>query len=244
MRTVNEVSKITGVSVRTLHYYDAINLLKPAKVTEAGYRLYDDEALCRLQSILLFRELQFPLKEIKKILDSPDFDWFEALDQQINLLELQYKRLGKLISFAREIQEKGAVKMGFSVFDRSEIDRYEAEAKARWGGTEEYREYEKKEKRGQDFADGAEKLMECFAELGTLRGLPPSDQEVQEKLRNLQMCITDHYYPCSNGILAELSQMYVEDERFRKKIDQAGGEGTAEFVRQAAEVYCSECRRE
>ena len=93
MRTVNEVSKLTGVSVRTLHHYDAIGLLKPTEVTEAGYRLYDDTALSRLQNILLFRELQFPLKEIKAILDSSNFDPLEALAQQIELLELQYKHI-------------------------------------------------------------------------------------------------------------------------------------------------------
>ena len=74
MKTVKEVSRLTGVSVRTLHHYDAIGLLKPAKVTEAGYRLYDDAALGRLQTILLFRELQFPLKEIREMLDAADFD--------------------------------------------------------------------------------------------------------------------------------------------------------------------------
>ena len=109
MRTVKEVSKITGVSVRTLHHYDAIGLLKPTKVTEAGYRMYDDTALSRLQNILLFRELQFPLKEIKEILDSPDFDPSEAIAQQIRLLELQYKHLGELLAFAREIQSKGVI---------------------------------------------------------------------------------------------------------------------------------------
>ena len=80
MRTVNEVSKITGVSVRTLHHYDAIGLLEPTKVTEVGYRMYDDTAISRLQSILLFRELQFPLKEIKSILDSPNFDTILTVD--------------------------------------------------------------------------------------------------------------------------------------------------------------------
>ena len=104
MRTVNEVSKLTGVSVRTLHHYDAIGLLKPTKVTPAGYRLYDDTALGRLQNILLFREVQFSLKDIKAILDNPSFNPDEALTQQIELLELQYKRIGKLISFAREIK--------------------------------------------------------------------------------------------------------------------------------------------
>ena len=107
MKTVIEVSRLTGVSVRTLHHYDAIGLLKPSEVTDAGYRLYDDTALERLQTILLFRELQFPLKEIKQIIDSPDFDRYDALDTQIKLLEMQRERLGKIISFAREIKEKG-----------------------------------------------------------------------------------------------------------------------------------------
>lgn len=84
MKTVIEVSKLAGVSVRTLHHYDAIGLLKPSKVSEAGYRLYDDTALARLQNILLFRELKFPLKKIRQILDSPDFDPREALAQQID----------------------------------------------------------------------------------------------------------------------------------------------------------------
>ena len=83
MRTVNEVSKLTGVSVRTLHHYDAIGLLKPAEITDAGYRLYNNETLKRLQNILMFRELQFPLKDIKAILDNPAFDSKEALEQQL-----------------------------------------------------------------------------------------------------------------------------------------------------------------
>lgn len=89
MKTVKEISRLTGISVRTLHYYDEINLLKPTKTTDTGYRLYDDTALERLHSILLFRELQFPLKEIKAILDSSDFNTKTALEEQIKLLELQ-----------------------------------------------------------------------------------------------------------------------------------------------------------
>ena len=83
MKTVQEVSNLTGVSVRTLHYYDQIGLLKPTEVTESGYRLYDVEALEKLQHIMLFRELQFPLKDIKKIIQSSDFDRNRALEQQI-----------------------------------------------------------------------------------------------------------------------------------------------------------------
>ena len=111
MRTVKEVSKLTGVSVRTLHHYDAVGLLKPTAVTAAGYRLYDDAALARLQTILLFRELQFPLKEIKTILESPNFDREQALAQQIGLLELQRKHLDELISFAREMLLTGGNNM-------------------------------------------------------------------------------------------------------------------------------------
>lgn len=239
MRTVNEVSKLTGVSVRTLHHYDAIGLLKPAKTTEAGYRLYDDTALSRLQDILLFRELQFPLKEIKAILDSPGFDPSEALTQQIELLELQYKHIGELISFAREIQKKGVREMNFRVFDNSEIEQYKAEAKAKWGDTEAYQEYEQKQKSGHDFSETASQLMNLFSEIGALRQLPPDDKAVQEKISVLQNFITGNYYTCTAEILRSLGQMYVSDERFKHNIDKAGGEGTAEFVNQAIAFYCS-----
>ena len=93
--TVNEVSKLTGVSIRTLHYYDEIGLLHPSEITEAGYRLYDDTALERLQQILLFRELEFPLKEIKGVLDAPNFDRNRALEQQIELLTMKKEHLEK-----------------------------------------------------------------------------------------------------------------------------------------------------
>ena len=88
-RSVNEVSKLTGVSIRTLQYYDTIGLLKPDGYTASGYRLYDDTALERLQQILLFKELEFPLKEIKRIIDAPDFDRDKALSQQIELLTMK-----------------------------------------------------------------------------------------------------------------------------------------------------------
>lgn len=241
MRTVKEVSKITGVSVRTLHHYDAIGLLKPTKVTEAGYRLYDDTALSRLQTILLFRELQFPLREIKAILDTPDFDADEALEQQIKLLELQHKRLGKLISFARRIRDKGVPTMNFEVFDKTEIEQYKEEAKAKWGGTEAYWEYEQKAsvRSATEDKEIAGRFMALFAELGGMQHLSPSAKEVQEKIAGLQEFITENYYTCTDEILSGLGQMYVADERFKKNIDKASGEGTAEFVSQAIIEYCA-----
>ena len=241
MRTVKEVSKITGVSVRTLHHYDAIGLLKPSKVTEAGYRMYDDTALSRLQNILLFRELQFPLKEIKAILDSPDFDPSEAIAQQIRLLELQYKHLGEHLAFAREIQSKVVTNMDFDVFDKNEIEKYKAEVMAKWGNTKAYQEYAQKDIAGEEvgYDKSANELMAIFSELGGLKHLTPDSHEVQKKISELQKFITDHYYVCTNEILKGLGQMYVDDERFRKNIDRAGGDGTAEFVSRAISVYCS-----
>ena len=137
---VNEVSKLTGVSIRTLQYYDRIGLLHPAKYTEAGYRLYDDAALETLQQILLFRELEFPLKDIKEIISSPDFDRRKALDQQIELLRLKKEHIENLIDLAREIKLSGVKKLTFDAFDTRKIDEYAAQAKASWGTTPAYKE--------------------------------------------------------------------------------------------------------
>ena len=136
MRTVHEVSKISGVSIRALHHYDRIGLLPATKVTEAGYRLYDDSALERLHHILLFKELQFSLKEIKEILDSPDFDRSKALEQQIKLLELRKEHLENLIDLARGIKAIGVKQMNFETFDTKKIDEYAEQAKASWGKTD------------------------------------------------------------------------------------------------------------
>ena len=121
MKTVKQMSQVSGISVRTLHHYDAIGLLKPTRVTEAGYRLYDDAALERLQSILLFRELQFPLKEIGRILDTPGFDRQAALNDQIHLLELQREYIDRLLTAAREMKINGG-KIPYS--EREEVEKY------------------------------------------------------------------------------------------------------------------------
>ncbi len=241
MRSVREVVQLTGITARTLHYYDEIGLLKPAAVTEAGYRMYGDAALSRLQTILLFRELEFPLKEIKAILDSPDFDVSEALSQQIRLLELQYKHIGELIAFTREIQNKGVTTMNFDVFDKSEIEKYEAEVKAKWGNTKAYQEYKQKDiaRKEGDYSKLAGELMTLFSELGALKQAAPDADEVQKKIAALQKFITDNYYVCTDEILGGLGEMYVCDERFQNNIDKAGGEGTAEFIKKAIAVYCS-----
>lgn len=240
MKTVKEVSQLTGVSVRTLHHYDAIGLLKPTRVTQAGYRLYDDAAVQRLQTILLFRELQFPLKEIKQILDFPGFDPTEALAQQIKLLELKRKHLDELIAQARAIQKTGVRTMNFSAFDTTEMDRYAAEAKAKWGKTEPYREFEQKTagQSKEQLRSTGDALMDIFAQFGAIRHLSPAGTEAQALVAALQRFITEHYYHCTKQILRGLGQMYIAGDSMTENIERAGGEGTACFVHDAIEIYC------
>ena len=134
MMTVKEASRLTGISIRTLQYYDKLGLL-PAMRTESGYRLYDDAALERLQQILLFRELEFPLRDIRTILDNPNFDRRKALRQQIELLTLKKQHLEDLIQLARTLQVAGGHTMQFKEFDTSRIDEYTRRAKESWGDT-------------------------------------------------------------------------------------------------------------
>lgn len=237
--SVHEVAKLTGTTVRTLHYYDEIGLLKPTKVTEAGYRMYDDIALSQLQSILLFRELEFPLKEIKAIISSPNYDPLEAISQQIKLLELKCKHIEELIAFAREIQNNGVSTTSFDIFGKSEIEKYKAEVKAKWGNSQAYQEYKRKDIAQNNYSKIANELMTIFSELGKIKHFAPDAEKVQNKISELQKFITDNYYTCTNEILSGLSKMYVCDKRFKSNIDKKGGNGTADFIEQAIAVYCS-----
>ncbi len=239
MRTVKDVANLTGISVRTLHYYDHIGLLKPTTKTEAGYRLYDDQALRQLQSILFFRELQFSLKEIKNILNSPDFNYDEALAQQIALLELKQERLTKLISDARNIQKKGSPFMTNNIFNDNELKAYKAEVKARWGETNAYKEYIKRKQKGVINETAIKKLMTFFVAFGNMRHKSPTDLAVQQTIANFQNFINNNFYTCSNDLLNSLGNMYVLDERFKECIDQTGGTSTASFVQKAIQEYCN-----
>lgn len=241
MMTVHEVSELTGVSIRALHHYDRIGLLHPAEVTGAGYRLYDDTALERLQCILLFKELQFSLKEIKDILDSPDFDYSRALDQQITLLQMKKEHLENLINLAREIKQIGVKKLDFTVFNTKKMDEYAKRAKESWGQTPEYREFEEKSKdrTKEDERKLWAGLMEIFTEFGSMKGSSPSGSAAQRLVKKLQDYITEYFYTCSDEILAALGNMYAGGGEMTDNINHAGGEGTAEFAAQAIKVYCS-----
>lgn len=242
MKTVNQVCRATGVSARTLHHYDSIGLLAPTEVTEAGYRLYDEAALERLGQIMLFKELGFPLGEIREILAAPGFDRDLALEQQIGLLKLQKERLEGIISLAENIRAKGVYTMDFKAFDKEKIENYAAEAKKKWGATDAYREFSEKT---AGYSDGklallGGEMMELFREFGALReaaadSASPEAQAQTEKLRGF---ITEHYYTCTKQILAGLGQMYAAGGEMTENIDAAGGEGTAAFAAAAITEYC------
>ena len=231
MKTVNEISKLTGVSVRTLHHYDDIGLLKPSSVTEKGYRLYDDHALERLQLIMMFKELQFPLKEIKQIISSENLSYTQVIEDQINLLKLRRDRLDNLILAAQNLIDKGETLMDFKNFDEQQIQNYADEAKQRWGKTDAYREYEQREHKN-DTAFGAE-MMQIFVKFNSIMEKGPKSEEAFALVKELQNYITDHFYTCTDAIMAGLGQMYVADSRFQNNIDKAAGEGTAQFVSDA-----------
>jgi DNA-binding transcriptional MerR regulator len=241
MKTVNEVSRLTGVSIRTLQYYDKIGLLHPAGYTEAGYRLYDDTDLEKLQQILMFKELEFPLKDIARIIKSPDFDREKAIRQQIKLLTLKKEHLEKLIDLARGIKITGGNEiMDFSAFDTKQLDEYTAKAKAEWGDTASYREYEKKSgsRSKETEIELGKKMMDIFREFGEIRSSSPDSAAARGLVKRLQEYITDNYYNCTCEILSSLGKMYVSGNDFTKNIDAAGGEGTAEFVYKAIVTYC------
>ena len=240
---IKDFAELTGVSIRTLHYYDEIGLLKPASTDEQnGYRNYDEGSLERMTEILFFRELDFPLKDIAEIISSENYDKKSALSKQKELLILKKERLENLIC-AIEKFEKGEIPMNTFNNNKYESARkeYENEAKQRWGNTEAYKESERKtagysEEKMNDVNAGLNAVLAEFAE--TLKnGATPESESAQALVKKLQAYITENFYTCTKEILAGLGQMYVADERFKENIDK-NGNGTAEFISSAIEIFC------
>lgn len=240
MKTVQEIARLAHVSVRTLHHYDAIGLLKPTEITEAGYRLYDDSALERLYLILLFRELEFPLKDIQRILEAPDFDRNRVLEQQVELLKAKVNHLQTCIHLANGIKLLGVKNLKFNNWDPKKIDVYSAQAENLYGKTEAWQEYSQKangRSKAQEQALG-EGIMELFTKLGAMKELSPESSEVQAWVKDLQTYISEHFYTCTPQILKGLGEMYAGGGSMTENIDAAGGKGTGEFALEAIKIYC------
>lgn len=242
LMNIGEVSALTHVSVRTLRHYDKIGLLRPARITEAGYRQYDEAALQRLHTILLFRELEFPLTEIQRIIDAPDFDPTDALEHQITMLTMRREHIDNLILLAKGLKAKGMNHMDFSAFDTRKIDDYAAQAKAAWGKTDAWKEYESRSKSAEDNQRSGDALMALFADFGKRRHIAPASGEAQAMVRRLQAFITDHFYTCTTPVLRGLADMYDGGGDFTRSIDKAGGDGTAAFIASAIRIYCDQAK--
>lgn len=242
MKTVKQVSDLTGLSVRMLHHYDKIGLFKPNKVSESGYRLYSDEDLEILQQILFFKELDFPLKEIKAIIGNPSFDRKKALTNHKDLLILKRNRLNKLIKLVDKTL-KGETKMSFKEFDISEIEKirkqYQQEAKELYSNTDEYKEYEIKTAKysKDDWAKIGEEINKIFLQFASAMGKGADSREVQAIVKRWQDFISEYFYNCTNNTLIGLSKMYINDERFAKNINKYK-KGLTEFINLAIEIYC------
>ena len=240
---IKEFAEFTGVSVRTLHYYDEIGLLVPAIVDEyTGYRFYDENSLLRMQEILFYRELDFPLKSIGDILSSPNYDRNKALKDQKKLLVMKKERLERLIEAVDDAMKGENV---MKAFDNSEFEKYQTEAKEKWGNTDAYKEHAEKTKNysKDKWNNMAEEMNAIFAEFAACmkNGNAPDSEEAQNLVKMLQSHITENYYHCTNEILAGLGLMYVGDERFKNNIDKHA-EGTAEFASEAIKIYCKGIR--
>ena len=241
---IREFARLTGVSVRTLHFYDEIGLLKPSSVDEQnGYRFYDEQTLMRMQEILFYRELNFSLKEIRMILSSPDYDKQNALKEQKHLLTLKKERLERII-LSLDSAMKGEI-VNMNVFDNSEFEEkrneYAKEAREKWGDTAAYKEYAEKT---ADYSEDKHKQVnsamdERIAEFADCKrnGFAPESQKTQALVKKWQDFITENYYTCTKEILVGLGEMYVADERFQKNIDRHG-DGTAQFMSDAIKLYC------
>ncbi|MBU8784114.1 MerR family transcriptional regulator [Bacillus licheniformis] len=240
---VKEVADLVGISVRTLHHYDEIGLLAPSETTEAGYRLYSDDDLEKLQQILFFRELDFTLKKIKSILENPSFDKNEALQLHRKALLEKRSRLDQMIAtIDKTIQfAKGEINMTneekFAGFDFSQ-NPYEEEARERWGDEA----VDRSKAYIESMSEGERKKMEqqydaIYRKIAALREGAPDSEEAQAAIKEWYDFLnnnTGHSY--SLEAFKGLGQMYVADKRFTKNIDQYGA-GLAKFMCDAMTVF-------
>ncbi|MEU4470241.1 MerR family transcriptional regulator [Micromonospora sp. NPDC023888] len=222
--TVGQVAKLAGVTVRTLHHYDEIGLLTPSGRTSAGYRRYDDADLQRLQLVRYYRELGFPLEEISAIIDDPAVDPAAHLRRQHELLTVRIKRLQEMVTAIEFAMEASKVNIQltpeerFEVFGDVDPEAYQAEAEQRWGGTEAYRESNRRVARYtkddwlRNKAENEDWGRRMVAVLAS--GVPADSPEAMELAEEHRQLISRWFYECSYEVQTGLADMYLADERF------------------------------
>jgi DNA-binding transcriptional MerR regulator len=229
--SVGRVAGYAGITVRTLHHYDEIGLLSPSARSHAGHRRYDDADLDRLQQILFYRELGFPLDEVAALLDDPDVDPQEHLRRQHDLLTA---RIGKLQEMAAAVETAMEARtMGinltpeekFEVFGDFEPDEYAEEAEQRWGGTDAYKESQRRassytKEDWQRIQAESDEINRRFAELME-SGAEPTSEAAMDLAEEHRQWISRNHYTCTYEIHTGLAEMYVADQRFTNTIDKA-----------------------
>ncbi len=244
---VKQISDLTGVSIRTLHHYDEIGLLQPGRMNDAGYRLYSQDDLARLQEILFFRELDFSLAEIRGIIESPGYNRVEALTDQKQLLAAKVTRLKKIIKTIDKTMDndKRGVDMSNEdlfggLVDEETQAEYAREAKERWGETDAYKESARKTAKytRADWERINAEGGDIYSKIADLvkAGVTPEEASVQIQIQKWRDHITANFYNCTIDICQGLGEMYLADVRFKTNIDKVCP-GLTEFLSKAIAFY-------
>jgi DNA-binding transcriptional MerR regulator len=238
MFTVGELSKLTGVTVRALHHYDEIGLVRPSDRSRAGYRLYTDDDVLRLQQVLIFRELGLPLEEIASVIDRDDRD--TVLRRHREALVAKRARLDAMLAaLDAALAKKGTAMTADdvkSMFDGFDPAQYEKEAEQKWGDTDAYQESKRRTKKyrkaeWEEIKREGDAIYRRLAEL-MASGAAPGDAAVQAAAEEHREHISRWFYPCSKEIHRGLGEMYVADPRFTQNLDRYAP-GFAQFLRDA-----------
>lgn len=248
---INQIAEMAGITVRTLRYYDKIGLLIPSARSGNGYRLYSVDDLERLQQILFFRELDFPLARIQELINSPLYNRAEALSMQIDWLDNKAAHYSKLAQLARSTLnhlEGGIIMAEKDLFDgfdyeqmQAEQKKYADEVKERWGNSDAYRisqertaNYKKEdwEKINQVQTENMKVLCELYN-----AGVAYDNPRVMQVVENAMNFISRYFYPCSVEIMSGLGTMYVCDERFTAFYEKFAP-GLAVYYNNAIQHYC------
>jgi DNA-binding transcriptional MerR regulator len=243
--TVQKLANISGVSVRTLHYYDEIGLLSPSYVKRNGYRFYDEKELLRLQQIMFFKELDFPLSEIKKIIENPNFNEEKALKDHRKMIEVKKERMTSLLRTIDQTinkitkRKKMEDKELYEAFNRSE-EKYGEEVKEKWGNTKAYKESKEKVSKMSkgDMIRIQKESDELMKEIVSSMKFTPENKEVQKLIGRHYNNLRNFYEP-NLEMYKGLGEMYVSDKRFTAYFEKYAT-GLAVFMRDAIYEYCKE----
>ncbi len=242
--TVKQLAKTAGVSVRTIHYYDEIGLVKPAFVKENGYRGYGESELLKLEQILFFKELDFSLEEIVRIIASPNFDTKAVLIDQKKYLELKEAKVKRQIATINKAitnLKGGEIIMQITTTAiQDKMEEYKKEAKARWGNTDAYKQSKEKTAHWTktDYDRLAEKTKSLTQELALTMDKGFDSPEFQALVDKHHQKI-ELFYDCSPEMYRGLANMYVDDKRFKDFYDKFRP-GLAEVLQKAINYYCDQ----